>query len=140
MSPQPRILMCPPDYYGIHYEINAWMNTQRQSVHATAVEQWNDLKKLLTATGAKVELLEPVNGLPDLVFTANAALVYQGRAVLSRFRHEQRQGEAREPCLVGRLDADASPLVGFPVRNAGAGREMRWCRSFDGTWHPAVRN
>jgi hypothetical protein len=57
-----------------------------------------------------------------------------------RRRVEQRQGEARQPCLVGRMDADASPLVGFPVRDAGAGREMRWCRSPDGTWHPAVRN
>lgn len=93
MSQRPRILMCPPDYYGIHYEINAWMNTQRQSVHATAVEQWHDLKDLLTAAGATIELLEPIDGLPDLVFTANAALVYEGRAVLSRFRHEQRQGE-----------------------------------------------
>ncbi len=40
-----------------------------------------------------MELLPPVEGLPDLVFTANAGLVYQQRVVLSRFRHEQRQGE-----------------------------------------------
>src|SRR2546423_1054932 len=26
---QPRILMCPPDYYGIEYEINPWMSRQR---------------------------------------------------------------------------------------------------------------
>ena len=23
-----RILMCPPDFYGIEYEINPWMNRQ----------------------------------------------------------------------------------------------------------------
>ena len=29
------------------------------------------------AAGAKVSLLEPVEGLPDLVFTANAAMIYR---------------------------------------------------------------
>jgi len=33
--------------------------------------------------------------LPDLGFTANAALVYENRAILSHFRHPQRQGEER---------------------------------------------
>ncbi len=28
---QPRILMCPPDYYGIEYEINPWMSRSRGS-------------------------------------------------------------------------------------------------------------
>ena len=43
--------------------------------------------------GRKIELLPPSHGLPDLVFTANAALIYRDRAVLSRFRHPERQGE-----------------------------------------------
>lgn len=93
MSEQPRILMCPPDYYGIHYEINAWMDTERQADHGLAVEQWNDLGQALTRAGARIEVLPPIDGLPDLVFTANAALIYEKRAVLSRFRHVQRQGE-----------------------------------------------
>ena len=37
MSQQPHILMCPPDFYGIEYEINPWMNTERQADHPTAV-------------------------------------------------------------------------------------------------------
>lgn len=52
---------------------------------------------------------------------------------------ELRQGETREPCLDGRLDADASGLVGFPVRRANVWMQRRWCRSADGTWHPARR-
>src|SRR5215813_10058988 len=90
---QPHILMCPPDYYGIHYEINPWMNTERQADHAVAVEQWRALKREIEAAGAKVLQLAPVDGLPDLVFTANAAMIYGKRAVLSHFRHSQRQGE-----------------------------------------------
>jgi len=117
MDAQPHILMCPPDFYGIHYEINPWMDMSRQAEHAVAVEQWNALYRHIQEAGAKVSLLEPVEGLPDLVFTANAAMIYGGRtdnlvrpkgsrdaskapdrlvrptALLSRFRHRQRQGE-----------------------------------------------
>jgi N-dimethylarginine dimethylaminohydrolase len=116
---QPHILMCPPDYYGIHYEINPWMDMSRQADHALAVEQWNALHQQIQAAGAIVSLLPPVDGLPDLVFTANAAMIYRSTdfspsapcerplnglksvlqgldrpvALLSRFRHRQRQGE-----------------------------------------------
>ncbi len=41
----------------------------------------------------KISLLEPVIGLPDLVFTANAAMIFRKQALISRFRHRQRQGE-----------------------------------------------
>jgi N-dimethylarginine dimethylaminohydrolase len=89
----PHILMCPPDFYGIHYEINPWMDMSRQAEHAVAVDQWNALHRVIQDAGAQVSLLEPVEGLPDLVFTANAAIIYQGQALVSRFRHRQRQGE-----------------------------------------------
>lgn len=93
MLTQPTILMCPPDYYGIEYEINPWMDRTRQSDHGRAVSQWNALKVLLEAAGAKIMLQPPVKGLPDLVFTANAGLIHFQTAVLSRFLHPQRQGE-----------------------------------------------
>jgi len=89
----PTILMCPPDYYGIEYEINPWMSRQRQSDRQAAVEQWTALQRMLEEAGAKIELLRAQPGLPDLVFTANAALIYQNTAVMARFRHPQRQGE-----------------------------------------------
>jgi N-dimethylarginine dimethylaminohydrolase len=92
-SPQPHILMCPPDFYGIHYEINPWMDMSRQAEHAVAVEQWHSLYRHIVEAGAQVSLLQPVQGLPDLVFTANAAMIYRHKALLSRFRHRQRQGE-----------------------------------------------
>lgn len=90
---QPHILMCPPDYFGIEYEINPWMSRSRQADRPAAIEQWRSLRVLLEDSGAKISLLEPVAGLPDLVFTANAALVYHNMVVLSRFRHAERQGE-----------------------------------------------
>jgi N-dimethylarginine dimethylaminohydrolase len=87
------ILMCPPDYYGIEYEINPWMSRSRQADRDVAIEQWEGLVTLLTELGVQLSLLTPAPGLPDLVFTANAALIYEGRAVLAHFRHKQRQGE-----------------------------------------------
>ena len=93
MTSSPRILMCPPDYYGIEYEINPWMDRRRQADHAAAVRQWAALRGLLEAQGAEICLLEPVPGLPDLVFTANAALIYGEVAVAAHFRHVQRQRE-----------------------------------------------
>ena len=98
MSAQPHILMCPPDYYGIQYEINPWMDMSRQAEHAVAVSQWHALHQNIIDSGAKTSLLEPVNGLPDLVFTANAAMIFHNKALISRFRHRQRQGEEPHNC------------------------------------------
>lgn len=89
----PTILMCPPDFYGIEYEINPWMSRSRASDPAAARTQWQQLHDLLAALGADIRLLEPVQGLPDLVFTANAGLVWRETVFLSQFRHAARQGE-----------------------------------------------
>ncbi len=93
MATAPQILMCPPDHFGIEYEINPWMNRERQVDHALAMTQWQTLRQVLESLGVRVSLLTPVAGLPDLVFTANAAMIFRRQAILSRFRHAQRQGE-----------------------------------------------
>ena len=89
----PRILMCPPDHYGIEYEINAWMDRSRQADHALATEQWRQLRQKLEEAGAAIEIVSPVQRLPDMVFTANAGTVFGKDVVLSRFRPQQRRGE-----------------------------------------------
>lgn len=112
--PHPRILMCRPEYYGIEYEINPWMNRQRGANRELALAQWDALVALLRRLGAAIELLQPVPGLPDLVFTANAGVVCRDLFVTSQFRHAERQGESpyfeawfcehgyRAVCLPGR--------------------------------------
>ncbi|MEX0641488.1 MAG: arginine deiminase-related protein [Pirellulales bacterium] len=109
---QPHILMCPPDFYGIHYEINPWMNTARQADHKLAVFQWGALCGHIEAAGARISRLEPIQGLPDLVFTANAAMIFGQRALLSRFKHPQRQGE--EPFNRAWLTANGFEVVDVP--------------------------
>lgn len=93
VSDKPRILMCPADYYGIEYEINPWMSVKKGSDPDRAAAQWRALYNTLRDLGAEIDLIEPVEGLPDLVFTANAGLVYRDVFIPSRFRYRVRGGE-----------------------------------------------
>jgi N-dimethylarginine dimethylaminohydrolase len=89
-----RLLVCPPDYFGIEYEINPWMRLSNRVDHEQAVSQWHGLMRVLEHDiGAVVERMTPVQGLPDLVFTANAGVVHGRTAVVSRFRYSERQRE-----------------------------------------------
>lgn len=90
----PRILMCPPDHYGIEYEINPWMNRSLGAVAALAFVQWRQLHDTLVSLGVQIETMTPQPGLPDLVFTANAGLVFRDTFISSRFRHEVRAKES----------------------------------------------
>ena len=87
------ILMCRPDYYGIEYEINPWMSVGNPVDRELATKQWQELFLAYRRLGQAVELVEPRPGKPDMVFTANAGLVHDGKAVLSRFAHAERQAE-----------------------------------------------
>jgi arginine dihydrolase len=53
--PAPRILMCPPDYFGIEYEINPWMNIRVGSDAERSRDQWAALVETLRELGVTVE-------------------------------------------------------------------------------------
>jgi N-dimethylarginine dimethylaminohydrolase len=94
----PRLLMCPPQHFAVTYSINPWMDPTEwaddgAALQARAGQQWTALHAALLATGAMIETIAPLAGAPDLVFTANAAVVLDGKALLARFRHPQRQIE-----------------------------------------------
>ena len=85
--------MCKPEHFGIEYEINPWMDRRVGTDAPTAARQWMALHDTLVGLGVEIALVEPVKGLPDLIFTANAGLVYGSIFIPSRFRHGVRQGE-----------------------------------------------
>jgi N-dimethylarginine dimethylaminohydrolase len=94
MEGMSRFLVCPPDHFCIDYEINPWMRRSNAANPARALTQWHDLMHLLELEiGVLLERMPPVQGLPDMVFTANAGSVMGRKAVPSRFRHPERQGE-----------------------------------------------
>lgn len=88
-----KILMCPPDYFAVNYVINPWMQDHIGGTESTlARTQWQGLHDKIAAL-CPVAIQPPQHGLPDLVFTANAGLVYKNIAIASRFRNTERQGE-----------------------------------------------
>jgi N-dimethylarginine dimethylaminohydrolase len=90
-----RFLMCEPRFYEVCYVINPWMEGNLGKVDkALAQRQWDNLHGI-AARLASVSLIEPVAGLPDMVFTANAGLVHKSDVIVSSFRHTERQPEAR---------------------------------------------
>jgi len=90
-----RFLMCKPKWFSVNYVINPWMDGNISSVvSADAMSQWTTLQKAI-AKLAEVVGINQAKSLPDMVFTANAALVRDGKAILSRFKHPERQGEEK---------------------------------------------
>jgi len=89
-----KILMCAPDYYAIKYEINPWMKLEIQSDYEKARKQWKDLYHILKDDlGVDVKLVPPREEVPDMVFTANAAVMYGNKAIIAKFKYPQRQPE-----------------------------------------------
>ncbi|MFE7037312.1 dimethylargininase [Streptomyces sp. NPDC057621] len=89
-----RYLMCRPNYFDVTYSINPWMEPSRPSSADVALDQWKHLHDSFAALGHDVQLIEPVAGLPDMVFAANGATVVDGKVLVARFRHEQRADES----------------------------------------------
>lgn len=92
-SPKFKILQCAPEFFEVIYEINPWMNKNIQPEDIVAKSQWGALNKALESCGAIIESVKGVKGLPDMVYTANAGLARGKKAILSRFKFKERQGE-----------------------------------------------
>ena len=139
-----RLLVCSPEYFQIDYEINPWMRRTNAVVPSRAVSQWQALMHVLERdVGAGIERMPPVEGLPDLVFTANAGVVVGRRALASRFRFPERQREEMyferwfraQGFDVLTLDKTsyfegAGDLLGFPDTWFGGYRQRTDIRSF----------
>lgn len=89
-------MMAHPAVYDVVYSINPHMNMKVDAnpVNKTlALYQWQDLVHVLNRNGAQTILLNAVDGCPDYVFTANAAVVLNKKVALSRYKYSERQLE-----------------------------------------------
>lgn len=90
-----KILMCPPDFFDIEYEINAWMHEDDQVSSKVAREQWDKLNRIyVEELGWNVELAPPVSHLPDMVFATDCCIMLDNKILLSNFRFPERQPES----------------------------------------------
>jgi N-dimethylarginine dimethylaminohydrolase len=86
--------MTAPTFFAVEYAINPWMDTSTAVDTHVAMNQWEALRQTYKELGHTVELVEPVAGLPDMVYAANGGLLVNGKAVVARFAYPQRAGES----------------------------------------------
>lgn len=89
-----RYLMCRPEHFTVSYSINPWMEPSRPTDTDLAVRQWQSLYDTYTELGHEIELIDPLEGLPDMVYTANGGFVIDGVAYGPKFRFRERADEA----------------------------------------------
>lgn len=93
-TPVPRtILMCKPEFFTVVYRINPWMDPALPTDTSLAVTQWQTLYDTYVGLGFDVQLIEPIDGLPDMVYAANGGFVIDGIAYGANFTYPQRQPE-----------------------------------------------
>src|SRR5689334_25109160 len=66
-------LMCPPTYFDVREPKNLHMRFPIDKVRAQ--HQWENLRRALLDAGLRVEIIEPVQDLDDMVFAANQVFV-----------------------------------------------------------------
>jgi N-dimethylarginine dimethylaminohydrolase len=133
-APRRRYLMCEPRHFAVEYAINPWMDPTVPVDRELAVRQWRSLADTYRRLGHTVERIEPIDGLPDMVFAANGATVATGRVYGARFKYAERVPEgpayldwfraagfqvAHEPAYVNEGEGDL--LVAGDLLLAGTG-------------------
>lgn len=98
LAPRTQLMMSAPDHFEVSYKINPWMDPSQWHVSAErlgcdARKGWAALRAMYEQLGAEIHVQPAQHGLPDMVFTANAGVVLDRKAVLARFRCAERQGE-----------------------------------------------
>jgi N-dimethylarginine dimethylaminohydrolase len=90
-----RYAMTPPTFFAVEYAINPWMDTSTPVDVQLALAQWERLYQTYIGLGHAVQLIEPVPGLPDMVYAANGGFVANDIALVARFRFAERAGESK---------------------------------------------
>lgn len=89
-----RYAMTAPTFFTVEYAINPWMDASVAVDTHLAFNQWETLRQTYKELGHTVELIEPIVGLPDMVYAANGGMMLNGKAVTARFTYPQRAGES----------------------------------------------
>ncbi|MFY1698918.1 dimethylarginine dimethylaminohydrolase family protein [Solwaraspora sp. WMMA2101] len=112
------LLMSDATHFRVDYEINPYMCTGVQPDPAAAVAEHAAIAAAHLAAGRKVEYLPSAPQCPDMVFTANAAVVRGGRAVLG---DPPAQRQAELPYFRQWLTEQGYDVVAAPYPFSGQG-------------------
>jgi N-dimethylarginine dimethylaminohydrolase len=108
--------MCRPEHFTVSYRINPWMHPEDPTDTGLAVRQWETLYAKYQELGFEIHLIDPVEGLPDMVYAANGGYVLDGIAFGAKFEYPERQPEG--PAYMEWFGAN-----GFEVREPVATNE-----------------
>jgi len=87
--------MTPPAFFAVEYAINPWMDVTAPVDVRVAQAQWEGLHRTYLGLGHRVDVIEPVPGLPDMVYAANGGFIADDIAIVARFRFAERAGESQ---------------------------------------------
>lgn len=90
-----RYAMTPPTFFAVEYAINPWMDLSTPVDVGVAHAQWENLYQTYLSLGHHVDIVEPVPGLPDMVYAANGGFIADDIAIVAKFRYTERADEAR---------------------------------------------
>ena len=89
----PTVLMRRPEYFTVSYRIYPWMHPEVPTNTSLALKQWTALYDTYRGLGFTIQLIDPIEGLPDMVYAANGGFVLDGIAYGAKFHYPERQPE-----------------------------------------------
>ncbi|MGH3742734.1 MAG: dimethylarginine dimethylaminohydrolase family protein, partial [Micromonosporaceae bacterium] len=116
---QRRYLMCRPTHFTVEYAINAWMDPTVPVDVDLAIAQWSQLREAYVGLGHAVDLIDPIPGLPDMVFAANGAFVIDGKVYGAQFANPQRAAEG--PAYLSWFESSGFAVQAPKYTNEGEG-------------------
>jgi N-dimethylarginine dimethylaminohydrolase len=112
------LLVCDPLYFRIEYVINPYMDRAVQPEPVAAAREHAAIVRAHVEAGRRVRRLAPAPECPDMVYTANMAVVRAGRAVLG---DPPPQRKAEVPYVAERLAALGLDVLQPPYPFSGQG-------------------
>ncbi len=89
-----KVLLCPPTFYDIEYEINPWMHVENKVNQGKVKEEYEQLKQVYKDLHVEVLEISPAQGLPDMIYAANIGFPIGKSFIKANFRYPQRRKEA----------------------------------------------
>jgi N-dimethylarginine dimethylaminohydrolase len=90
-----KVLLCPPKFYDIEYEINPWMHIENKVEQEKVKKEFEELKKVYQRLGVEILEIEQEKGLPDMVYAANFGFPKNNLFIPSNYLYKERKNETK---------------------------------------------